>query len=193
MKSILIVFVALTHSVFASNNWGLKAGANFSNGRITSSDANPPNLYGSTQIAGGLVLDTSLYDERWFFQTEVIYLGMGTSASAAGEVSTTWAYIAVPFLIKRRVYLSDQVTLFALAGPEFRSRVGSPAHATVKALDAAIDAGIGAEYNFSPSFGLMAELRYGYGLVNQLDAPSLPNTSIQGRGLQAYLGFLLPI
>lgn len=166
MKKIIFLFVALAGS-FAMNaqaiNFGIKAGANFSN---FSGDLDTDGI---TNFHAGAVLELNIVP-TFSVQAEGLFSSQGASyKDTALEIAEdiNLDYISVPVLAKFYI-LPDRLSL--MAGPQFSFLVSDAKEAfDTKSFDLAAAGGV----ELKIIAGLFAQARYTVGLNNVSDSSEI--------------------
>jgi len=186
MKKILFLLVALAggFTIQAQGiDFGIKAGANFSN--FTSDDIDTDGI---TSFHAGVVLELNLVP-MFSVQAEGLYSSMGAEAKYSETVGgavvqgvrdLNFDYISVPVMAKVYV-IPDFVSV--MAGPQFSFLVDEAEEAwETKSFDMGITGGVEVKL----IAGLFAQARYTAGLSNISDED---NIDVKNSALQLSVGY----
>lgn len=205
MKTLLcgtLSLFLLATQAHAENRAGVLAGINI--GKL----ANKTNTTSTTSdsrvgILGGVFYQLGLAD-GFYFEPQLRYASRGgkgaaTSSGVAGISNTAINYLEIPLYAKYK-YNAGGFMPFVFAGPNVAFKIGSNVDFTsnngaisltggkvtnVKAVDLAVDAGLGAEFALTDAMNLSVAGSYSLGLTNMLDNAAA-GTTTKHRGIQAY-------
>lgn len=162
-----VVGVTTTHA--QGINFGLKAGANFSN--LDGDDANGFSTY--TNFHFGALVELNVF-QNFSIQPELLYSSQGAKVDAAAIKDIKYDYITVPVLAK--FYLTTN-RLSLEFGPQFSFLVNEsvPDQFESKTFDFALAGGLA--YNITNNFFVQA--RYVAGLSEAAKDAEITNKVIQ--------------
>lgn len=189
MKKLALVFLAgiSMATAKAQIQFGVKAGANFSNLRF--SDKGDASISTKVDFNGGVLVNIPLVS-KLSLQPEVVYSGQGAKYSESGiDGKYSFAYINIPVLVKYKFACG----FFAETGPQFGILASATAKSEgtstdvkgqLKSTDLAWSLGVG--YMLPIHLGF--DVRYNIGL-NNIDKDNA-DTKIKNGTLQAGVFFL---
>lgn len=166
MKKLILSAVAVFAFGFMNAqevNFGVKAGANFSN--FTGDDIDSD---GKTGFYVGGLADISI-SENFHFQPEVLYSNEGADEAKLD-------YIRVPLMAK--YYIIENLSI--LAGPTVAFKIAAEDDFMDEATKS-IDFGLAAGASYDIAGGFFAEVRYNFGLANisDVDGGDIKNSNFQ--------------
>lgn len=167
---ILIFFVVGVTTTHAQGiNFGLKAGANFSN--LDGDDANGFSTY--TNFHFGALVELNVL-QNFSIQPELLYSSQGAKVDAAAIKDIKYDYITVPVLAKFYL-ITDKLSLEA--GPQFSFMINEnvPDQFRTKSFDFAVAGGLG----LNLTKNIFAQARYVAGLTDTSKDAEVTNRVIQ--------------
>lgn len=191
MKKLALVFLAglSLATAKAQIQFGVKAGANFANLRVSPSQ-DGFSLSNKIDFNGGVLVNIPLVS-KLSLQPEVVYSGQGSKFSESGfDGKYNFAYVNIPVLVKYKIAAG----FFAETGPQFgilasaKVKEGSTStdvKSSVKSTDFAWALGVG--YNLP--FNLGIDVRYNLGLSN-ISKDNTDNETLKNGILQAGVFYL---
>lgn len=164
---VLVVLVAAPASAATKFNFGLKAGASFSNVKW-SDDAGDEKSVTKPSFGGFVVINLS---PMLAIQPEINYLVTGEQWDITdGEAVENFTYLHIPVLLRARLMKEGKFVPIVFAGPAVgfllsAKDTGVDVKEFFKSTDFDLDFGLGAEIAFGQIKGLL-DLRYILGLTN---------------------------
>ncbi|HEX8022185.1 porin family protein [Mucilaginibacter sp.] len=196
MKKLLIIFTCLilvstkgfsqsfVQKVASRLEFGLKAGANYSNFTNASFPTDPLVGFHAGATVAFKVTDNFLIQEEFLFSSQ----GAKIKGGALGDQNLKLSYISVPFLLKYRANSGFYIEAGPQVGMKAKEDVsGLSAGDFAKKLDLAAAGGIG----FQSKLGLGIGVRYVYGLskVGNFNISSI-NNDFKNNNVQASLFYV---
>jgi hypothetical protein len=175
--SLLSLFVVSTQA-HAENRWGVLAGINSANVRI-SDGTNSASGDSHTGLLAGVYGQFGL-SEGFYFEPQLRYNGKGGG-------SATLSFLEIPLYAKYKIATGSQFVPVIFAGPAlgYRFDATEGADAGLKSFDIAFDLGVGGEVAVNDQMNVGLSLAYSIGLLNQLET-SIGDASVKNRGLNVY-------
>ncbi|MEM9000100.1 MAG: porin family protein [Bacteroidota bacterium] len=178
MKKILFVAIALLGTIAVSNaqlaRFGVKAGANFSNLKVSTDGFGSGSPDGATSIYVGALVDFKLSD-KFRLQPEALY-----SIEGADDADIT--YVDLPVMLKYYVVEGFNIQ----AGPELGILVDAEGGTDgLKSTNFSLN--VGAAYDLP--LGLFFDARYSFGLSDILDLTDQFGSELKTKGFQLGIGY----
>ncbi len=215
MKKLVFALFAmtLTFTSFAQLSVGVRAGVNFANQTfeaegLSISPDGLTGLYVSIPVEIGI-------SDKFSVQPELTYLQKGSSTKFdvlgfSTESTVTYNYLELPILAKYKFVKTDDLGVYAAAGPSFGYALGGESKVSLQGveettdidfgkeefedfnrLDVALNFGAGVEYQAGPG-KLVLDLRYMLGLSN-LNGAEDDDATTKNNGFAASIGYMFTL
>ncbi|MFK8102710.1 MAG: porin family protein [Saprospiraceae bacterium] len=216
MKKLVFALFAmtLTFTSFAQLSVGVRGGVNFATQSISGDDASSLSLDGITGLFIAIPVEIGI-TENFSVQPELTYLQKGSSFSFDilgfnTESSTTLNYFELPVLAKYKFVKTDDLGVYAAAGPTFGYALGGESKVSIQGVeettdfdfdaeenedfnrfDLGLSLGAGVEYKAGPG-SIVLDLRYVLGLSN-LNGGENDGVTTKNNGFAASIGYMLTL